>query len=119
MLTVNQHRTSSSRPSFGRTVLATVIALSMVLAFFHGWTGSSEAEELSVSSAISVTDNGPQVPQQAPLHSDHCLTHLVSDIRQVPAVAVPIRFADAAYACLVEIGPPGHTGNSPFKPPRA
>jgi hypothetical protein len=108
------------RRSVGRIGLAMLVAVAIVMAFFHGWAGSSEAEELSVSNAISISDTGPQAPpHQAPPHSDHCLTHLVSDIRQPPIIDVAIWFAEAAYPRHAEVCPTGRTGDSPFKPPRA
>jgi hypothetical protein len=65
------------------------------------------------------TDALPQAPiQHAPAHADHCLTHLVSPLWQ-SAVAVPVRFGEAAYPRRPEVLPADRAGVSPFKPPCA
>ena len=108
---------AAARPSLGRLMLAVLIACALFLSFFHGWSPVGDADAALLTSPIVTTDtalNAP--PQHAPAHSDHCLTHLVSQPWQAPAV-VPAQFGGTVYLFNAEAVPAGLDGVSPFKPP--
>lgn len=101
-----------------RSVLAGLISLALVLSFFHGWTsdGDDGAPSISIAQAAGdPTDRSPAHP--APLHGDHCLTHVSSVAVQETAVA--IEYVAHRYRLLGMALPEAADLLSPFEPPRA
>lgn len=108
-----------SRPSLGRVAFAVLIAFALFLSFFHGWSPIGTADASSLSSTVVTIDTAPNAPaHHAPVHSDHCLSHLVSQPWQEP-VGEPAQLGGTAYLVHAELLWDGLSGVSPFKPPRA
>jgi hypothetical protein len=102
-----------------RSLLAGLISLALVLSFFHGWVSDGDDDAApAVSIAQSIVDTGDKTPAHpAPLHGDHCLTHVSSVAPQDTAVTIeyaPHRYADVGMRLLSSAD-----RLSPFKPPRA
>jgi hypothetical protein len=101
-----------------RSVLAGLISLALVLSFFHGWTfdGDEAAPVLSIAQTIDdFSGNAPAHP--APLHGDHCLTHVSSVTAQDTAVA--IEYVAHNYRFVGMRSSEAADQLSPFEPPRA
>ena len=108
----------SAQPRRWRRLLAALISIAFVLSFFHGL--SFEADDggpaISVAQAASdMTNKAPAHP--APLHGDHCLTHLSSVAPQETAIA--IGYVAHGYRIVSVRSPDGALLRSPFEPPRA
>lgn len=111
----NRLRATSRR---WRSVLAGLISLALVLSFFHGWSfdGDDGVPSISIAQAAGdPTDKSP--PHPAPLHGDHCLTHVSSVAVQETAVAIEYiahryRLVGTALSEAADL-------LSPFEPPRA
>jgi hypothetical protein len=101
-----------------RSVLAALISLALVLSFLHGLGFDSDdtVPALSIARlAGDATDKAPAHP--APLHGDHCLTHVATVAPQDTSVA--IEYSTHAYRALAMRAPETAEPISPFKPPRA
>jgi hypothetical protein len=101
-----------------RSLLAGLISLALVLSFFHGLGFDSDdtVPALSIAQlAGNATDKAPAHP--APLHGDHCLTHVSTVAPQDTSVA--IEYSAHAYRALAMRAPETAEPISPFKPPRA
>jgi hypothetical protein len=101
-----------------RGVLAGLISLALVLSFFHGWTfdGDDAAPAISIAQAAGdLSGNAPAHP--APVHGDHCLTHVSSVATQETAVA--IEYIAHGYRWVSMRSPEAADLLSPFEPPRA
>jgi hypothetical protein len=101
-----------------RSVLAGLISLALVLSFLHGLGFDSDdtVPALSIARlAGDATDKAPAHP--APLHGDHCLTHVATVAPQDTSVA--IEYSAHAYRALATRAPEAAEPISPFKPPRA
>ncbi|MCA1453543.1 hypothetical protein I6F35_09985 [Bradyrhizobium sp. BRP22] len=101
-----------------RSLLAGLISLALVLSFFHGLGFDSDdaVPALSIAQlAGDATDKAPIHP--APLHGDHCLTHVSTVATQ--DTSVTIEYAPHAYRLLAVRAPDTAEPISPFKPPRA
>jgi hypothetical protein len=112
-------KVASSRTSVGRILLALLVASSLVLSFFHGWSPLDDADVSPLSTAAVASDGTPKAPvQHLPGQADHCLMHLVAQASQETA-AVPAEFGSFTYPFCDETLPARLVGLSPFKPPRA
>jgi hypothetical protein len=110
---------ASSRTSVGRVLLALLVACSLSLSFFHGWSPPDDADVTPVSNAAMASDLTSKAPvQHLPGQADHCLMHLVAQASQETA-AVPAEFGALTYPFCDETLPARLAGLSPFKPPRA
>ena len=101
-----------------RGLLAALISLALVLSFFHGLGFDSDdaVPALSIAQlAGDATDKAPAHP--APLHGDHCLTHVSTVATQ--DTSVTIEYTAHAYRLLAMRAPETAEPISPFKPPRA
>jgi hypothetical protein len=100
-----------------RSVLAAVISLALVLSFFHGWSSHGEdAPAISVAQALGdATGKAPVHP--APIHGDHCLSHVSSVTPQETAAAIDC-IAHTYRSASLPV-PKAADLLSPFKPPRA
>jgi hypothetical protein len=101
-----------------RSVLAGVISLALVLSFFHGWSSDGDENLPTISIAQAAGDASGKAPvHPAPIHGDHCLTHVASVAAQETAVAIDY----VAYSYRFTNSPTPEAADllSPFKPPRA
>ncbi len=101
-----------------RSVLAAVISLALVLSFFHGWSSDGDEIVPAISIAQAAGDAAGKAPAHpAPIHGDHCLTHVSSVAAQETATAIDY----VAYSYRVANSPTPEAADllSPFKPPRA
>lgn len=103
-------------------MLAGMIAVALVLSFFHGI--AFDGDDMSASASIvQITGNDcGSDPRQVPAHpaphkADHCLTHVSSVATQ--DIAVIIRHAAHSYRIVSMRSPESAEMISPFKPPRA
>jgi hypothetical protein len=98
-------------------VLAALISLALVLSFFHGLGFDSDDAMPALSFAQlagDATDKAPKHP--APLHGDHCLTHVSTVATQ--DTSVTIEYTPHAYRLVATRAPENAEPISPFKPPR-
>jgi hypothetical protein len=105
-------------PRRWRSLLAGLISLALVLSFFHGlgFDTDDTVPALSIAQlAGGATDKAPAHP--APLHGDHCLTHVATVAPQ--DTSVTIEYTVHAYRALAIRTPETAEPTSPFKPPRA
>lgn len=105
-------------PRRWRRFLAALISVAFVLSFFHGLTfdGDDGVPATSIAQVASdITDKAPAHP--APLHGDHCLTHLSSVTPQ--ETAITIEYVAHGYRIVSMRSPDGALLRSPFEPPRA
>jgi hypothetical protein len=103
----------------GRNLLAMLIAFALVFSFFHGWASNGATDIAPAFVSASASGTQPKAPvQQAPVHDDHCLTHLVAWNVQEPVIS-PAVFGGSAYNVRDDVQPAGLAARSPFKPPRA
>ncbi|MEO8316884.1 MAG: hypothetical protein ABI561_01030 [Bradyrhizobium sp.] len=106
-----------------RRCLAALISVAFVLSFFHGlsfdgltFDGDDGVPTTSIAQGASdITDKAPAHP--APLHGDHCLTHLSSVTPQETAIA--IEYVAHGYRIVSMQSLDGALLRSPFEPPRA
>jgi hypothetical protein len=101
-----------------RSVLAAVISFALILSFFHGWSPGGDENVPAISIAQAIGDASGKAPiHPAPIHDDHCLTHVSSVAAQETAVAIDYIANSYRSASL----PVPDTADllSPFKPPRA
>ncbi|MEP6839418.1 MAG: hypothetical protein ABJA75_15265, partial [Bradyrhizobium sp.] len=105
-----------------------LISVAFVLSFFHGlsfdglsfdgltFDGDDGVPTTSIAQGASdITDKAPAHP--APLHGDHCLTHLSSVAPQETAIA--IEYVAHGYRIVSMQSLDGALLRSPFEPPRA
>ncbi len=105
-------------PRRWRRLFAALISVAFVLSFFHGLSFDREDGAPVMSVAQSACDTTGKIPAHpAPLHGDHCLTHLSSMAPQDTSVAID----HVAHGyCIVSVrSPEGACPRSPFEPPRA
>jgi hypothetical protein len=99
-------------------VLAALISIALVLSFFHGWTSDGDDGKPESSFAQTVDDVSGKVPAHpAPLHGDHCLTHVSSVSAQDTTLA--IECTAHGYRSVSMRSPEAADLLSPFEPPRA
>jgi hypothetical protein len=101
-----------------RSLLAGLISLALALSFLHGlgFDGDDAVPALSIAQlAGDATGKAPAHP--APLHGDHCLTHVSTVATQ--DTSVTIEYIPHAYRLLATRAPETAEPTSPFKPPRA
>jgi len=91
--------------------------VAFVLSFFHGLSSDRDdgAPTISIAQVIDTTGKAPAHP--APLHGDHCLTHLTSVTTQETSIA--INSVAHGYRIVSVRSPDGACPRSPFEPPRA
>ena len=105
-------------PRRWRRLFAALISAALVLSFFHGlnFDGEDGAPMISIAQGSGdATGKAPAHP--APLHGDHCLTHLSSMAPQEASIA--IEFVAHGYRIVSLTSPDGSCPRSPFEPPRA
>lgn len=110
-------------PRRWRRLFAALISVAFVLSFFHGLSFDTDdgAPVMSIVQAAgdmtgkTQTDKTPAHP--APLHGDHCLTHLSSVAPQ--DVSIAIEYVAHGYRIVSLRSPDGACPRSPFEPPRA
>jgi hypothetical protein len=101
-----------------RSVLAAVISLALVLSFFHGWSSDGDENLPAISIAQATGDASGKAPvHPAPIHGDHCLTHVSSVAAQETAVAID--YVAHSYRLTNPPKPEAADLLSPFEPPRA
>lgn len=101
-----------------RSMLAGLISLALALSFFHGLGFDSDDTLPAMSIAQLAGDTTGKVPAHpAPLHGDHCLTHVSSVAPQETSVA--IEYTPHGYRVMNMPVPDTAEPISPFKPPRA
>jgi hypothetical protein len=125
MASASHWRVTSRSASFswGRTLLAMLVAAAVALSFFHDRLLAADSDNAPPGVAavlIAATDTSAHhaPAQQAPAHGDHCLTHLNVTATQ-ERVSIPIAFAGSAYFVRDETVPAAMGGLAPFKPPCA
>jgi hypothetical protein len=107
-----------ARPRRWRRLFAALISAALVLSFFHGLSFDSEDGAPMISIAQGSGDTSGKAPAHpAPLHGDHCLTHLSSMASQETSIA--IEFVAHGYRIVSLRSPDGACPRSPFEPPRA
>ncbi len=92
----------------------------MLASFFHGWS-ADVAEELAPVAAISMTSDGGTADDHsssAPIHADHCLSHVAGDLARDVAT-VPALFGSRAFGLRQDRPLMRVAMLSPFKPPKA
>ncbi len=112
-----------SAPRRWRRLFAALISVAFALSFFHGLNFDHDdgAPTMSIAQGSgdttgkTLTDKAPAHP--APLHGDHCLTHLSSVTPQETAIA--IEYVAHGYRIVSLPSPDGACPRSPFEPPRA
>jgi hypothetical protein len=110
-------------PHRWRRLFAALISVAFALSFFHGLNFDQDdgAPAISIAQGSSdatgktLTDKTPAHP--APLHGDHCLTHLSSVTPQETSIA--IEYVAHGYRIVSMRSPDGACPRSPFEPPRA
>jgi hypothetical protein len=101
-----------------RSVLAAVISFALILSFFHGWSTDSDETAPAISIAQAIGDASGKAPiHPAPIHGDHCLTHVSSVAAQETAVTID-HIANTYRSARLPV-PDAADLLSPFKPPRA
>jgi hypothetical protein len=101
-----------------RSLLAGLISLALAMSFFHGLGFDSDDAVPALSIAQLAGDATGKAPAHpAPLHGDHCLTH-VSAVTPQDA-SVTIEYVPHAYRLVAARAPETAERASPFKPPRA
>jgi hypothetical protein len=101
-----------------RSLLAGLISFALVLSFFHGLCFDCDDAVPALSIAQLAGDGTGKTPAHpAPLHCDHCLTHVSTVATQETSVA--IEYIPHAYRLLAMRAPETAEPISPFKPPRA
>jgi len=109
-------RKSMSRHWHG--LLAGLISLALMLSFVHGLAFDSEDDAPAMSAAQTAADSFGNAPAHpAPLHGDHCLTHVSSVAAQETVFA--IEYAPHAHRLVSMRAPDTADLISPFEPPRA
>ena len=107
-----------ARPRRWRRLFAALISAALVLSFFHGLNFDSEDGARMISIAQGSGDATGKAPAHpAPLHGDHCLTHLSSVTPQETSVA--IEYVAHGYRIVSLRSSDGACPRSPFEPPRA
>ena len=115
--TTGLFRHLQATPHRWRSVLAGLISLALVLSFFHGAFESDDGVP-AMSIAQAAGDLGDRTADHsAPVHGDHCLTHVSSVASQDTAIA--IEYVTRAYRVVSMRLPEAADLLSPFKPPRA
>lgn len=106
-----------AQPRHWRRLLAALISVAFVLSFFHGLSFDRDdgAPTMSIAQVVDTTGKAPAHP--APLHGDHCLTHLTSVPAQETSIA--INYVAHGYRIVSVRTPEGACPRSPFEPPRA
>jgi hypothetical protein len=101
-----------------RRLFAALISVAFVLSFFHGLSFDNDDGVPALSIAQGSGDTTGKTPaHQAPLHGDHCLTHLSSVTPQETSIA--IEYVAHGYHIVSMRSPNGACPRSPFEPPRA
>jgi hypothetical protein len=101
-----------------RILLAAVISVALVLSFFHCPCLDCDDPVSTLSIAqLSGDASGKAPAHPAPVHCDHCLTHVSTVAMQETSVA--IEYIPHAYRLLRMRAPETAEPISPFKPPRA
>ena len=110
-----------ARPRW-RRLFAALISFAFALSFFHCicFDQDDGSPTMSITQAADTggeasTDKTPAHP--APLHGDHCLTHLSSVSPQETSIA--IEYVAHGYRIVSARSPDGTGPRSPFEPPRA
>lgn len=100
-------------------MIALVLSVCMLASFFHGWSADA-AEGLAPVAAISMTSDGGAGDDHpsAPVHADHCLSHVAGDLARDVAT-VPALFGSRAFGLRQERPLMRVAMLSPFKPPKA
>jgi hypothetical protein len=101
-----------------RRLFAALISVAFALSFFHGLSFDNDDVAPAMSIAQAACDTTGKVPvHPAPLHGDHCLTHLSSVTPQETSIAIEY----VAHGCrIVSMRSPDRAcPRSPFEPPRA
>jgi hypothetical protein len=106
------------RPRQWRRLFAALISVALVLSFFHGLSFDSDDGAPTISMAQAAGNTTGKAPAHpAPLHGDHCLTHLSSMAPQETSIA--IEYVAHGYRVVSMRSPGGVCPRSPFEPPRA
>lgn len=101
-----------------RRLFAALISVAFALSFFHGLSFDHDDGAPAISIAQAACDTTGKTPAHpAPLHGDHCLTHLSSVTPQETAIA--IEYVAHGYRIVSLPSPDGASPRSPFEPPRA
>jgi hypothetical protein len=101
-------------PRHWRSLLAGLISLALILCVFHGFAFDGDADTPAMSIAQAAGDASGKAP--APLHGDHCLSHVSSVAAQETAFV--IEYAPHAYRLASMPAPDTADLLSPFEPPR-
>jgi len=105
-------------PRRWRSLLAGLTSLALALSFFHGLAFDGDEGMPAISVAQCAGNAGDKAAAHpAPLHGDHCLTHVASVAVQETAVA--IEYAPHAYRLDRVRAPEAAEPLSLFEPPRA
>ena len=101
-----------------RGLLAGLISLALMLSFVHGLAFDGDGDAPAMSIAQTAGDGSGNAPAHpAPLHGDHCLTHVSSVAAQETVFA--IEYTPHAYRLVSMRAPASADLISPFEPPRA
>lgn len=115
--TTGVFRHLQATPRRWRSLLAGLISLALVLSFFHGaFENDDGVPVMSMAQAAGNPGEGT-ADHAAPVHGDHCLTHVSSVASQDTAIA--IEYVTRAYGVVSMRLPKAADLLSPFKPPRA
>jgi hypothetical protein len=106
-----------------RRLFAALISVAFIMSFFHGLSFDHDdgapvmtmAQDAGDATGKALTDKTPAHP--APLHGDHCLTHLSSLTPQETSIA--IEYVAHGYGIVSVQSPDEASPRSPFEPPRA
>ena len=105
-------------PRHWRRLFAALVSVAFALSFFHGLSFDHDDGAPAISIAQGSGDTTGKTPAHpAPLHGDHCLTHLSSVTPQETAIA--IEYVAHGYRIVSLPSPDGACPRSPFEPPRA
>lgn len=98
-----------------------LLSVCLLASFFHGWSADA-ADHLAPVAAVSLINDGggthDRTPPDAPIHADHCLSHVVGDLARDVAI-VPALFGSRAFGLRQDRPPMRVATPSPFKPPKA
>lgn len=101
-------------------MIALVLSVCMLASFFHGWSeaaGDAHAPAVMVSMAgDGGADDGHS--SSAPIHADHCLSHVAGNLARDVAT-VPALFGSRAFGLRQDRPLMRVAMLSPFKPPKA
>lgn len=101
-------------------MIALVLSFCMLASFFHGWSEAAGDAHASVVMVSMASDDGAADGHSspAPIHADHCLSHVAGNLAR-DIVTVPALFGSRAFGLRQDRPLMRVAMLSPFKPPKA